>query len=113
MKLYIPATLASALLLAACGSAPQNDASTQAVHNYQCESGQTVDATYSSSDTATIDYKGSAYSMEIAVSASGARYVGDDLEWWTKGSGPGAEGTLRHHLDDGTSGGIIESCTKS
>ncbi|WP_100640343.1 MliC family protein [Marinobacter salexigens] len=113
MRIYAPVTLASALLLAACGSAPQNNTNTQAVHNYQCDSGNTVAATYPSSDSAKIEYKGSTYSMQIAVSASGARYVGDDLEWWTKGSGSGSEGTLLHHLDDNTSGEIIESCTKS
>lgn len=113
MKLYAPVTLASALLLAACGSAPQNDANTQAVQNYQCESGKTVDATYPSNDSATIEYQGNTYSMQIAVSASGARYVGDGLEWWTKSSGPESEGILLHHLADGTSGDIVESCTKS
>ncbi|MGV8923351.1 MAG: MliC family protein, partial [Thermomonas sp.] len=43
-------------------------------------------------------------------SGSGARYVGSDLEWWTKGSGSGSEGTLLRHQADGTSGEIVESC---
>lgn len=50
--------------------------------------------------------------MRIAVSGSGARYVSDGLEWWTKGSGAGAAGTLFRHLADGTSGEIIESCVE-
>ncbi|MFA7522861.1 MAG: MliC family protein [Halothiobacillaceae bacterium] len=81
------------------------------MHNYRCESGETIAATYPTTDSATVRYQGSSYNMEIAVSASGARYVGGGLEWWTKGSGPGSEGTLFRHLADGSSGEIIERCT--
>ena len=83
------------------------------MHNYRCESGQSIVAAYPSADTATIKYKGSSYDMKIAVSASGARYVGGGLEWWTKGSGAGSEGTLFRHLADGSSGSIIETCQAS
>ncbi len=123
MKILIPLTLASILFVSACDRSTQDtvDAptpmaaapSTPAVHNYQCESGETIAATYPSTDTATVQYKGNGYNLQIAVSASGARYVGDELEWWTKGSGPGSEGTLFHHLADGTSGEIIELCKES
>ncbi|WP_132998612.1 MliC family protein [Luteimonas arsenica] len=68
---------------------------------------------YPSTDSATVQYKGSSYSMQIAVSASGARYVGNDLEWWTKGSGAGSDGTLFRHNADGTSGDLIEQCIQS
>lgn len=70
-------------------------------------------ASYPYTDAATIKYKGRNYDMRIAVSASGARYVGGALEWWTKGSGAGSEGTLFRHLRDGTSGQSIEHCTES
>lgn len=50
--------------------------------------------------------------MTIAISASGARYVGGGLEWWTKGSGPGSAGTLFRHVNDGT-GEIVEQCVQA
>ena len=74
---------------------------------------QMIAATYPSTDSATINYKGSDYSMQIAVSASGARYVGGGFEWWTKGSGAGSEAILFHHMADDTSGSIVELCSES
>ena len=121
MKTLVPFTFASMLLVSACGSAGPDDMDTHApmatpssssVHNYRCDSGATIVATYPSTDAATVQYQGARHDMKIAVSASGARYVGDDLEWWTKGSGPGSEGTLFQHLDDGTSGDVVERCAE-
>ena len=121
MKILVPLMLASILLVSACASFPLDEVdaqtpvaapSTSSVHNYQCESGETIAATYPSTDSATVQYKGSNYNMEIAISVSGSRYVGGELEWWTKGSGPGSEGTLLRHMADGTSGEIIELCTE-
>lgn len=115
-------TLASALLVSACASTPQEKADAQApeataststVHTYRCESGETIVATYPSTDSARVEYKDRRYDMQIAVSASGARYEGDVLEWWTKGSGPESEGTLFRHLADDTTGESIELCTES
>ena len=79
--------------------------SAQVVH-HECEGGAHIDATYPTADTACIRYLGVVHPMRIAISASGARYVGDALEWWTKGR----EGTLSRLLEDGTSGEIIERC---
>ena len=120
MKILAPFAFASMLVVSACAGAPQDTAEGQAtapsasaasVHNYRCDSGETIAATYASTDSATVEYKGSKHEMEIAVSGSGARYVGNDLEWWTKGSGAGSEGTLFRHMADGTSGEIVETCT--
>ncbi len=83
------------------------------MHNYRCKSGEAIAATYPSTDLATIQYKDRIYNMRIAVSGSGARYVGSELEWWTKGSGIGSEGTLFRHNADGTSGDSVEVCTES
>ncbi|MDS1310110.1 MULTISPECIES: MliC family protein [Marinobacter] len=117
MKIYAPLTLAPALFLTACASSSQDDAKagsqTAATHTYQCESGETITATYPSNTSAVIQHKGAKHTMQIAVSASGSRYVGNELEWWTKGSGPGAEAALLHHKPDGTSGKIIENCAES
>lgn len=118
MKIYAPLTLASALLLTACAGSMQNNEDSQeqvaiGVHTYQCDSGETITATYPSSKSAVVQHKGNTYAMQIAISASGSRYVGSELEWWTKGSGTGTEGVLLHHKADGTSGSIIESCSES
>ena len=111
--------LASTLFVSACDG-PQPHASQPAApgsaaastaHDYRCESGETVVATYPDTDSATIRYKAATYDLRIAVSASGARYVGGELEWWTKGSGAGSEGTLFGHEADGTTGERLEYCT--
>ncbi|WP_323752529.1 MliC family protein [Marinobacter sp.] len=106
MKLYSLLALASALLISACAGIPSS-----VTQNYQCESGKTVAVSYRTSDTAEVDYKGNSYDMSIAVSGSGARYVGGGIEWWVKGSGSDAEGLLLKHRAGGSSGDILESCT--
>jgi membrane-bound inhibitor of C-type lysozyme len=78
--------------------------------SYRCESGHDVDAIYPSDTTIIIRYAGKSYEMAISISASGARYVGGGLEWWTKGTGPGSTGTLFRHESDGTTGEIIQRC---
>jgi membrane-bound inhibitor of C-type lysozyme len=122
MKLFPPLTFAAILLVSACAGSqlekediqtPVATLSMSPVHSYQCDSGETITATYPSSESATIQYQGSDHAMQIAISGSGARYVGGELEWWTKGSGPGSNGTLFHHMPDGTSGEMIELCTES
>jgi membrane-bound inhibitor of C-type lysozyme len=118
MKTLAPIMFASTLLISACDGSPSIDkvqqaavaTSTSNALNYRCDSGETIAATYASTNAATVSYKGSDHKMEIAVSGSGARYVGSDLEWWTKGSGSGSEGTLFRHQADGKSGEIVESC---
>lgn len=120
MKTLAPLAFTCVLLVSACAGTPPDKVSVQtpemepptsSVYNYRCESGETIVATYPSSDSATVHYKGSNYRMKIAVSASGSRYVSGELEWWTKGVGPGSEGTLFHHMADGTSGESLERCT--
>ncbi len=120
MKIVFPLMFASVLLVSACSSAPQVSrddrvpaAVAASVHKYQCKSGEMIAATYPSTNSATINYKGSDYNMQIAVSASGARYVGGGFEWWTKGSGAGSEAILFHHMADDTSGSIVEVCSES
>lgn len=122
MKIQLLSTFVSIVLVSACAGAPQDKAgvqtpvaapATSSVHNYRCKSGEAIAAAYPSTDSATVQYKGRNYNMRIAVSGSGARYVGGGLEWWTKGSGPGSEGTLFRHMADGRSGNSIELCTAS
>lgn len=40
---------------------------------------------------AVVRYKGAKHTMRTAISGSGARYVGDGWQWWTKGF---EEGTI-------------------
>lgn len=77
---------------------------------YACESGTTILASYPTDDTAVVEYEGQTLQMTIAESGSGARYVGGELEWWTKGMD---EGTLFRHNADGTSGDLVETCAAS
>ncbi len=118
MKVRIALAAIAAFSISACTTTAQDtpaqssvaafDASAQ---QYQCDSGETVAALYPTSDSATIKYQGRVYTMNIAVSASGARYVGEGLEWWTKGSGSGSAGTVLEHQTDGTTGVALEYCT--
>lgn len=120
MKILAPLVLSSILLVSACANSPHNVTAAPSpvmaqppvsVHSYHCESGERIVANYPSTESATVQYKGRTYNMFIAVSGSGARYVSGDLEWWTKGNGPGSEGRLLHHNVDGTPGVVIEHCT--
>lgn len=89
-----------------------NATGTVSLARYQCQSGAHIQASYPTDDTAIIRYQGTTYRMHIAVSASGARYAGDTLEWWTKGTDPGAAATLFTHTSDGT-GDTIERCRQA
>lgn len=51
--------------------------------------------------------------MGLTISASGARYVGNGLEWWTKGAGAGSEGTLFRHGNDGATEETFERCKRT
>ena len=118
MKLLQPLTLVAILFVSACAS-PTHDnmnvsisksaPSTVPVHHYRCKSGATITANYPTVDSATITYKGSLYHLKVAVSGSGTRYVGGNLEWWIKR----ADGTLFRHNADGTSGARLELCTEA
>lgn len=79
--------------------------------SYQCESGAHVRARYPDADSAVIEYRGQVHRLRIAVSASGVRYVGDGIEWWTKGTGKGSVAVVFEHEADGRSGRLIEQCS--
>lgn len=93
--------------------AAESIASSDTPFVYRCKSGRKVVASYASGTTAVVKYGSGTRKMIVAVSGSGARYVGGGLEWWTKGRGPGSEGTLFRHENDGTTGEIIEMCIQA
>lgn len=80
-----PCNVAAALMLTlcACTSAP-SDKNRTWVH-YACSDGQTLQAAYPDARIALIKLKGDTHVLHIAVSGSGARYIGEGWQWWTKG----------------------------
>lgn len=84
-------------------------AAASTTYHYQCESGEKVSVSYPNTELAHVHYQGNSHTMHIAVSGSGSRYVGDGLEWWTKGSGA----SIFRHEADGSSGESLESCTQT
>ncbi|GAA0642361.1 MliC family protein [Brevundimonas lenta] len=51
---------------------------------YTCDNGKTLVATYTG-ENASVVYDGKTHAMTTVISADGARYQGDGLQWWTKG----------------------------
>jgi membrane-bound inhibitor of C-type lysozyme len=70
--------------------------------SYACSDGQTVQASYPDTDTAQVKIKGEVHTLHVAMSGSGARYIGDGWQWWTKGMHDGMLAPL-------TAGEIIAS----
>ncbi len=56
---------------------------------YRCEDGRTLRAAYPDSETAILEVGGGTHRLSVARSASGARYVGDGWQWWTRGMADG------------------------
>ncbi|MBD3834187.1 DUF4232 domain-containing protein [Brevundimonas bullata] len=80
---------------------------------YACESGKVVTVTYPDTETARVSYDGRDYVLASAVSASGARYAGQGLEWWTASRDGQESGTLSRLAPNETTGGtIIERCSR-
>lgn len=52
---------------------------------YACADGRTIQAQYPDRSTAVLKQGDTEIRLTIAASASGARYVGEGLQWWTKG----------------------------
>lgn len=104
----------SLLFFTACTNTMQNETSSKehkpSTLTYKCQSGESISASYPSSEQAIIQYKNNTYKMKIAISASGSRYVGKSLEWWTKTNKTNKEAILLHHQANGSSGDVIESC---
>lgn|SRR5690554_2262387 len=109
MRFFLPLLLVQTLFLAACASSSLTSETPAKIYSYQCESGEVVEASYPSTESAIIEYKGKQHYMNISVAASGSRYVNDDLVWWTKGQGKGAAGTLFRHQKNQT-GDLLETC---
>ncbi|AYG93862.1 DUF4232 domain-containing protein [Brevundimonas naejangsanensis] len=77
---------------------------------YACESGRTIAVVYPDAQTARLTYDGRDYLLTSAVSASGARYAGEGLEWRTASRGAQESAVLTRLDPDG--GAVIERCSR-
>lgn len=75
--------IAPALLLLGCQTPAPSAMAT--VLTYTCDDGRTVQAVYPDTSSAVITLDGQTHRLRAAVSADGARYVGDQWQWWSKG----------------------------
>ena len=113
-KLHILTSVGAAALVAltACNRAPEKAAEAGAAPadttfiTYVCEDGRTVRATYPDPDTAIVDVDGVKRTLKIAISASGARYIGDGVQWWSKGMDQGQLSPLAAGEDIATAPGV-------
>ena len=91
--------LAAGLALAGCSTVLHPHQPAPVLH---CENGETVEASYAD-DIAIVRYKNRKHVMRSVISGSGARYVGDGMQWWTKGFEEGTIAPIRPG-EDVTSG---------
>lgn len=81
--------------------------------SYACESGQSVTVAYPDTSTAQLTYKGQAYTLRTVQAASGARYSGSGLEWWTE-TRDGQESATLSRLGPNEDVGsvVLERCSR-
>lgn len=117
---FLPASLG--LLIAACSQqgAPEPTSPVEApvsqpipAVGYACESGKTIAVAYPDAETARLSYEGRDHLLTNVVSASGARYAGEGLEWRTASRG-GQESALLSRLgaSDQAGGTLLERCSR-
>jgi membrane-bound inhibitor of C-type lysozyme len=81
--------------------------------SYACESGQSITVSYPDTSTAQLSYRGQSYTLRTVQAASGARYVGSGVEWWTAtrdGSESATLSRLGPNEEVGTA--VLERCSR-
>ncbi|WP_176695955.1 MliC family protein [Phenylobacterium immobile] len=78
---------------------------------YGCLDGKTLRAAYPDSDTAVLMVEGRKLTLKVARSGSGARYVGEGVQWWTKGMTEGTLSVLKAGEDVADAEGVYCSTT--
>lgn len=77
------------------------------VRTYVCADGRTVQAGYPDQVTAVVDVGGHAYTLKSQMAASGVRYTGFGLQWWTKGLQEGRLSRLKDGETIASDPGVI------
>jgi len=116
--------IAAVLLLAACDRSPEAPVQppvepsapvlTAAAVAYECESGKTVAVQYPDLQSAVVTYDGDVYQTRSVEAATGARYSGSGVQWWTTSRNGIETGTLgRVSAADGGVSAILERCSRA
>lgn len=93
---------------------PVAPALTAAAVAYECESGKTVAVQYPDIRSAVVTYEAEVYQTRAVEAASGARYSGGGIQWWTTSRDGIETGTLgRVSATDGGVSAILERCSRA
>jgi len=81
--------------------------------SYACESGQSVTVAYPDAASAQLTYRGQTHVLRLVQAASGARYAGSGLEWWTA-TRDGSESATLSRLGPNEEVGVavLERCSR-
>ena len=92
---------------------PAADEATAPPVSYACENGEAITVTYPDTATALLIYKGQSYTLRTVQSASGARYTGSGLEWWSA-TREGTESAMLSRLgpNEDVSVAVLERCSR-
>jgi membrane-bound inhibitor of C-type lysozyme len=96
----------AATLLSGCQSVASQPAASTPPTRYLCTDGRVIEARYPDSVTALLALRGHSYTLKVARSADGARYVGDGWQWWAKGMRDGTLAPLARGETIATSPGV-------
>jgi len=83
MKAKLALLIVPTLFLLGCQTSTTT--TTAAASTYICADGRTVEASYPDHENAVLTIGNETFHLHTERSASGARYVGDNWQWWTKG----------------------------
>lgn len=81
--------------------------------SYACESGQSITVAYPDTATAMLTYRAQIYTLRSVQSASGARYAGSGMEWWSA-TRDGSESATLSRLGPNEDVGVavLERCSR-
>lgn len=117
---------ASALVAAACTQpeekaqppapaqpAPQSAQPMAPPVSYACESGESVTVQYPDTATAQITYRTQTFVLRLTPAATGVRYAGSGLEWWTANTDGQESATLsRLGPNEEVGVAVLERCSR-
>ena len=83
------------------------------ITTYACEDGRTIKAGYPDRDTVVLTMGAHTYTLKLVRSASGARYTGFGLQWWSKGLQEGRLAPLKGGEEIASSPGVLCRATSA